>query len=238
MRTPDPEPIPWMDKQAGWKDTAFTWEMGELILWRIAAGETMKAITADPRMPAYCTVYRWAQVVPEFGAAMAALRRDLAALRIRGDDAWRQAGREWASDGRRRDGRRRGGGRRPSVSAEALEIVLQAIRTGATITEATHLPGAVSAKAIYSRVRGCPGFRLAFADACAWRDLDLWMEAEKAIDAAPVIGVIAAGAWMRAATGRRGRLTPKIYRDAALAAIWKRRSGRAPASASDALRNQ
>src|SRR6478609_3017726 len=64
-------PIPPMDKEAGWKETAFTWPMGQLILARIWAGETMTAITADPRMPAYCTVFRWMQVVPEFGEAVA-----------------------------------------------------------------------------------------------------------------------------------------------------------------------
>ena len=35
----------------------------------------MKAITADPRMPAYCTVFQWVKVVPEFGDAYRQVRR-------------------------------------------------------------------------------------------------------------------------------------------------------------------
>lgn len=71
-------PIPYMDKGSGWKDSAFTWAMGELILARIADGETVKAITADPRMPAYCTVFQWMRVVPAFGEAVAEVRGRLA----------------------------------------------------------------------------------------------------------------------------------------------------------------
>ncbi|ODT85988.1 hypothetical protein [Phenylobacterium sp. SCN 70-31] len=208
-------PVPWMDKAPGFKDTAFTWAMGDLILGRVMAGETMKAITADPRMPAYCTVYRWAKVVPEFGDVLREARVLLAAMRISNADARRQAFREWASEGRRRDGRRRGGGKGPSVPAAALEAVLQAIRDGASMLEATQAPGAASSKAIYSRVRGCPGFRAAFEDACGWRDLTLWMAAERAIDACCTIGIQAAAARLRAAGARRGRLTPRLYRDGA-----------------------
>ena len=61
--------IPAMDQESGHKDTAFTWAMGNLILQRMGDRETMKAITADPRMPAYCTVFQWVKVVPEFGDA-------------------------------------------------------------------------------------------------------------------------------------------------------------------------
>src|SRR6185437_1403704 len=62
-------PIPPMDKEPGDKLSAFTWAMGRLILQRIADGETIKAITAHPKMPAYCTVYRWIHVHEEFGDA-------------------------------------------------------------------------------------------------------------------------------------------------------------------------
>ena len=34
----------------------------------------MAAITADARMPAVCTVYRWMQVVPAFGDAVRMLK--------------------------------------------------------------------------------------------------------------------------------------------------------------------
>ena len=67
-------PNPPMDHGSGDKDTAFAWAMGDLILRRMGYRETMKTITADPRMPAYCTVFRWVKVVPEFGEAYRRLR--------------------------------------------------------------------------------------------------------------------------------------------------------------------
>ena len=65
-----------MDHEAGGKPSAFSWEMVELILARIAAGETVKEITDDPRMPCYATVYRWTHVIPEFGAAWREVREE------------------------------------------------------------------------------------------------------------------------------------------------------------------
>src|SRR5882724_140626 len=71
-------PIPPMDHEAGDKPSAFTWAMGRLILQRMGDRETMKAITADPAMPAYCTVFQWVKVVPEFGDAYRRVRAMLA----------------------------------------------------------------------------------------------------------------------------------------------------------------
>ena len=67
-------PIPKMDHTAGFKESAFSWAMGRVILRRISDGWSMKAITRDPRMPAYCTVYQWMKVVPEFGEAVRLIR--------------------------------------------------------------------------------------------------------------------------------------------------------------------
>jgi len=200
-------PIPPMAKEAGWKDSAFTWAMGRLILQRIADGETVKAITADARMPAYCTVFRWMQVVPDFGAAVAQVRAALIAARLAARDARRRA---------RKAGRRgRRGGPRPSVPAAALERLLTRVRDGASVSAALAAPGAPSAKALYSRVRGCPGFRAAFIDACAWRNGWLEFQAEWIVpEQVWGIGIPAADAKIRALEARRGRLTPKLYRAA------------------------
>jgi len=196
-------PIPPMDKEAGWKDTAFTWAMGHLILQRIADGDTMKAITADARMPAYCTVFRWMQVVPEFGAAVAEVRQALIAARLAERDAHRRA---------RKAGRRRRGGQRPSVPAAALERLLARVRDGASVSAALAELGAPSSKALYARVRGCPGFRAAFVDCCEWRNGWLGFQAELVVDEVWTIGIPAANAKIRALEARRGRLTPKLYR--------------------------
>jgi hypothetical protein len=200
-------PIPPMDKRAGDKPSAFTWAMGELILQRIADGETMRAITAHPEMPAYCTVFRWMQMVPQFGDEVRQVRAQLAFLRLERRDAARRARKR-----RRRDGGAWHGGQRPRVSAEALGRVLWRVLNGASVTEALAEPGAPSAKAFYTRVRGCPGFRAAFADACAGRDIALRVAREEAIEAVFVTGVPAANAALRVIEARRGRLRPKLYR--------------------------
>lgn len=193
-----------MDKASGWKDTAFTWAMGRLILQRIADGETVKAITADARMPAYCTVFRWMQVVPEFGEAVAEVRGRLAQQRQAMADARRRA------RGRRRNGR----GTRERVSTEALGRFLDMLWDGASASEAVRARGAPSAKAIYSRVRKCPGFREAFVDACGYRDFALELERDEIVERVAFTGIPAANAALRALEGRRGRLRPKLYRPA------------------------
>ncbi len=195
-------PIPPMDKRSGHRDSAFTWEMGELIVARIQDGETIKAITADPRMPAYCTVFRWMQVVPAFGAAVAEARAGLARERQRLADARRRV----------RGRRRNGAGQREQASAEALGRFLDAVRDGASVSEAVAEPGAPSSKMVYSRVRKCPGFRLAFVIACDFRDFRLELDRDDAIAEVGVTGIPAANAALRAIDGRRGRLRPKLYR--------------------------
>lgn len=196
-------PIPPMDKSSGDKLTAFTWAMGDLILARIAEGETMKAITADPRMPAYCTVFRWMQVVPEFGKQVATVRAMLSQMRLSERDAYRQV-----------RGRRRRGGQPQRCSARALDLLLARIRGGSTVSAAVAQPGAPSFKMLYTRVRNCPGFRAAFVDACDWRGAWLAFQAELVIDEVGDmrLSIPAANAKTAALKARRGRLTPKIYR--------------------------
>lgn len=195
-------PIPPMDKTSGHKLTAFTWEMGDLILARISEGETMKAITADARMPAYCTVFQWMRVVPEFGKQVATVRAMLSQTRLSERDAHRQV------RGRRRSGQR------PRCSARALDLLLARIRGGSTVSAAVAQPGAPSSKALYTRVRNCPGFRAAFVDACDWRGAWLAFQAELVIDEVGDrwLSIPAANAKTAALKARRGRLTPKIYR--------------------------
>ncbi|HEY0650474.1 hypothetical protein, partial [Phenylobacterium sp.] len=185
-----------------WKDTAFTWAMGRLILQRIADGETVKAITAHPAMPAYCTVFRWMQVVPEFGEAVAEVRRLLAQQRLAYADAVRKA----------RGRRRNGAGGQEQASAEVLGRFLDALWDGASVSEAVAQPGAPSFKVVYSRVRKCPGFRAAFVDACDYRDFRLELERHDVIDRVAATGIPAANAALREVDGRRGRLRPKLYR--------------------------
>lgn len=179
-------PIPPMDKSSGHKLTAFTWEMGDLILARIAEGETMKAITADARMPAYCTVFQWMRIVPEFGKQVATVRAMLSQMRLSERDAHRQV-----------RGRRRRGGQPQRCSARAVAQ-----------------PGAPSFKMLYTRVRNWPGFRAAFVDACHWRGAWLAFQAELVLDEVGDmrLSIPTAKAKTAALKARRGPLTPKLYR--------------------------
>lgn len=196
-----------MDKTPGAKETAFTWAMGRLILARIGEGETIRQITADPAMPAYATVYRWMQVVPEFRhwVKQQHAARSLQALAAR--DVRRRATRR-----RRKDGQPWRSGQRPRIPAEALDAVLRQVRAGASLTDALRAPGAPSVKAFYTRVRGCPGFREAYRDAVDWRDFLLETEAFGGIPSSVYGNLAAAYVQMRVMTARRGRLQPKMYR--------------------------
>jgi hypothetical protein len=210
-----------MDHESGDKDTAFTWEMGNLILRRMAARETMKEITADPRMPAYCTVFHWVKVVPKFGDAYRELRMALAQVaeleraRLRqvmaaARDADRLAAgkrvRTWVS------------GRRSSYAPAWADAVCQAIEDGAALSAVVRRRGMPSSKVVYTWLRKFPEFRAQYIEACRRREVGLWCKRDMVIDRSIDQGIafhIPSGnaeiAWIE---GRIGRLTPKIYRPA------------------------
>jgi hypothetical protein len=200
---PEP-PIPPMDHTPGFKESAFSWAMAKVILWHIARGRAMKRITVDPKLPSYATVYQWMKMVPEFGDRVADARAKLAAERLAARDAARRAGPV-----------RRRGGRRQTVSAEALDALLNRVREGMAVSVATAQPGAPSTRALYSRLKVCPGFRAAYVDACGWRQFLLEGEADDARHSVREVGYRAARARYEALLAQRGRLTPKLYRELA-----------------------
>ncbi|PZQ64087.1 MAG: hypothetical protein DI570_06565 [Phenylobacterium zucineum] len=166
----------------------------------------MKAITADPRMPAYCTVYRWMQVVPEFGDLVAEARAALAANHLAERDAWRRVHRDQRP--------RRRGGRRSTLTGERLERMLNDIRAGYSLSDIVADPQAPSVRVIYRALNRCPGFRAVFMDACERRADWLEMHARQVGDEVALgrMTIPAANAEMRAIMGWRGRMTPKLYR--------------------------
>jgi hypothetical protein len=54
--------------------TSYTPELAEEICERIASGETLRAITRDPHMPSYRSVYRWRDANPDFASRIARAR--------------------------------------------------------------------------------------------------------------------------------------------------------------------
>jgi hypothetical protein len=191
-------PIPPMDHGAGYKPSAFTWAMGRLILQRMADGETMKAITADPRMPAYATVFRWTHVIPEFGDAYRHLRTALAKVRREERDV--------------RQRPRRTSGRRTTYTADRGEAVCEAVREGASLSEVVRRSGMPSFRAIYRWLRYETAFRANYVEACAVRTLLLEAMVEDVAMRSTPWTLASAKQEVAELQGRIGRLTPKLYR--------------------------
>jgi hypothetical protein len=187
-----------MDHRAGHKDTAFTWAMGHLILQRMADRETIKAITADPRMPAYCTVFQWVKVVPEFGDHYRAVRATLARSRLEERDA--------------RRGPKRPSGRKSTYTPELADEVCERVRWGKSLSEVSAEPDMPSFRAIYRWLKDRPDFRATFVEACDWRAGWLQFQIECAAEAATPFTLPEAKAEVARLEGRIGRLTPKTYR--------------------------
>jgi hypothetical protein len=207
--------IPPMDHEPGHKESAFTWAMGMLILRRMGARETMKQITADPRMPAYCTVFQWVRMHPEFAEAYRTVRTAVAqaqraemqekrARLAEARDAARVAAgkrvRHWVS------------GPKSTYTAEMAEAVLEAVRWGASLSEVVATPGMPSFKAIYGWMKRRPEFAAQYAEACDWRAGWLAQHIEAIAEESTPATFAVARRRVAALEGRIGRLTPKLYR--------------------------
>jgi hypothetical protein len=210
-------PIPPMDHESGYKPSAFSWAMGRLILQRMGDRETIKAITADPAMPAYCTVYQWVKRVPAFADAYRLVRGRLAEVKQqeaaarraalkRGRDAARVAAgkrvRTWVS------------GRKSSYSEDAAFAVCWEIEEGAPLSAVVAMPDMPSSKVVYTWIRQRPAFRAMYVEACRRRMMGLELQIDHTIDAAVGGDLARANAEIAYLEGRIGRLTPKIYRPA------------------------
>lgn len=223
-RLPDPDtppgwvpprlrPVPPMDHAAGGKASAYTPEMGELILARIAAGETVKAITADPRMPAYCTVYQWVRVHDDFAEAWVAVRQAQAQRRV-ATIAQRDAARRfWPAHKARVDGRRWWRRGRPSSYTRAKGVaVCELIEAGWPLSAVVRRADMPSSKVVYTWLRTQAEFRGLYAQACQFRE---WLLCEQMSDAAGAATAASFAdarqevAWLR---GQVGRMTPRTYR--------------------------
>lgn len=207
-RTPPP-----MDHEAGGKLSAFSWEMGGLILARIEAGETVKQVCADPRMPSYATFYRWTRVEPEFGAALREVRVRVAWWRQRSAEEQARWAPYWAAHRRRLAGKPPRGwvsGRRSTFRACVAMQVIWRIEEGASLSEVVRTPGMPSFKAVYRWMRRFPWFRAQYMEACYWREhADSQRAWDAAIDA--LNGDPRGGRRCDAIRGRIGRVRPKRY---------------------------
>lgn len=58
--------------------SSFTQEMADLICTRIAAGESLRSILAEPGMPVSSVVFKWLQNIPSFAEQYTRAREDQA----------------------------------------------------------------------------------------------------------------------------------------------------------------
>ena len=208
--------VPPMDKAPGHKPSAFTWAMGHLILQRMADRETMKAITADPAMPAYCTVFRWVKMVPEFGEAYRDLRLMISQVARQEAVAKRAAIARAHAAARIAAGKRVRhwvAGPRSTYTPQMAEAVCLAISDGASMSEVVRTPGMPSFKAIYGWMKRRPDFEAMYVEACRQRavvfEIDRDMVIERALLGVPLAVL---NRELAAIEGRAGRLTPKLHR--------------------------
>ncbi|HEX3700224.1 MAG TPA: hypothetical protein VHV27_06070 [Phenylobacterium sp.] len=197
----DREPPP-MDHQAGWKESAFTWEMGELVLARIAAGETVRQLTADPRMPSYATVYRWTHMIAEFGEAYRAVRleRCVEAQLMDALTPRAPSRRAWYA------------GPPSTYTPAKARTICAAIKKGASLSEVLRRPGMPSSKAIYVWMKRRPAFKARYVEACDWRDSWLQFQGELIAEDSTLQSFRIDRARVARLEEKRGRTRPKKYR--------------------------
>lgn len=204
--------LPEMDHSAGWKESEGCDPFFRAILRRVAMGETMRSIAADPRMPSYATIYQWLRVFPHFKADYDQLRAELAASRI---DKWenrRQAKDFWGAHKAKVDGRPWRPRRSRSSYTKAMgRAICRRLRKGETMMSINADPAMPSARVVYRWLKTEPAFREMVMEARAyWLG---WLEYQR--DAAVARVTPETFRQTKAAVakleGRIGRVTPKIY---------------------------
>jgi len=206
---------PLMDHAPGHKPSAFSWEMGRLILARIEAGETVREIAASPGMPSYATIYRWTHVIADFGRAWRELRETRAAD-ARWLDEQRAVAKAWMGPHERRlagePPRDWPHGGRSTYTPEWGEAVCEAIAEGASRGAVVARPDMPSFKAVYGWLKRFAEFRAAYVQACAWREEMLHEQALAAAMAATPKTAAETRRRRARLEGRAGRIRPRKYK--------------------------
>lgn len=205
------EPLPAMDHTGGHKESQCGVEIARAILARVARGETIKSITADPAMPSYATLFHWLRVHAEFRDAYQMLRRELAEERIEAWELRRRSAEVWGPHKAEVEGKRWWRRGRPSsFTPEKGEAVCALLAQGWTMSAINAQADMPSAKVVYRWLKTEPEFREMVAEA---RDEALnWLafQRELAIESA-LEDFRRAKAETARLEGRIGRLMPKVW---------------------------
>ncbi|MBI1196453.1 MAG: hypothetical protein GC203_01165 [Phenylobacterium sp.] len=149
--------------------SVYSEDVGAAICARVAAGEGLRAICADVRLPHRTTVRNWAKAHPDFAVALAQAQATARAARVRDDDAAaaeRAARRGTMRCGTVRRGSARGG--RPSAyTPEMGAAVCARLEAGESLTAIGADPAMPAYGTVLKWVRLNPGFRAMYAAARA-----------------------------------------------------------------------
>lgn len=217
--------VPRMDHTAGWKESAYHPRIGEVICARIEAGETVRQVAADPNMPAYCTIYQWRKVNPEFDAMYRAMRERLARGRIEAADLALRSKVYWRIHKARVDGKRPRDwvhGPPSSYRRDWAEAYCERLIAGQSGMRISADPAMPSARQVYRWLKTIPEFRHMYVEARAIQKIGLETQRDDAAFAAGLdmprglarrLGMAQPGArdrvrWLE---GRMGRLGAKTW---------------------------
>ncbi len=141
-------------------ETQFDWAFAEVICARLAAGESLRAICRDADMPSVQTLAVWRRHSPEFGAALAAARREGQGLRAERREGLAALKRRAVVV--RREGLARNPGRPSTYDYELGLAICTRIALGESLEAVCRDPDLPPVATIYNWLRRWPDFARAY----------------------------------------------------------------------------
>jgi hypothetical protein len=195
MTMTEPPPGVWL----GPRESAFTPELGREVCARVAAGESLRAISAMAGLPCRRTIRNWAAAHPDFAVALASAQRAArTAARLRDRDA--------------RRGITVGRGRAASTYTPAVGVLIcERIAEGASLIAICAEPGMPRASKVYNWLKANPAFEDMYVEA-RHRQADTFCDEVREVGLAATPGTVWADR-LRFDTLRwlTTRLAPKKY---------------------------
>lgn len=201
-----------MDHTPGAVGSQYHRKLGREICRRMAEGQTIRQIVADPEMPSYATLFHWRKIHPEFATLYDGVRDALAARTLARRieiETWKPF---WRAH-RARLGLGRGwvAGQKTTYSLAAAEAVCRRIAGGEPLSWITAGPAMPSAKAIYGWLRREPAFRELYATAVDQRRFHMELAIEGVALAATPATLDAAKRQVARLEGRMGLMAPRVH---------------------------
>ena len=213
--------IPAMNPRGGSPVSQHHPRLGKIILERLAQGETVAEVCADPKMPCAATLKRWRKVHDAFARRYEAMMDVRAACHRLHARLRRERRKEWIAIevkiGRRKPQIATGGGRRSTYDAAWAQAFCARVAKGKPVYRIVEDPSMPSRSQVSSWLRRQPEFVAMYVaakdEAIAWLAFQAEMAADRVLDG--VISVRQFAAIRRKVArieGRIGLLRPKIYR--------------------------